>query len=81
MAVQWGCASNAPAQRSSRRGGVGPVVAPPRDDRGNPPFYDVFGSAFRLATAEGYRARGVASWYGRDFHGLSTSSGETTWTR
>jgi rare lipoprotein A len=30
-----------------------------------------------LSTSDGYRARGVASWYGRDFHGLATSSGET----
>jgi rare lipoprotein A len=30
-----------------------------------------------LTTSEGYHARGVASWYGRDFHGLATSSGET----
>ena len=27
-------------------------------------------------SSAGYRAKGVASWYGGDFHGLSTSSGE-----
>lgn len=45
--------------------------------RGNPPFYDVLGKRyFVLASSDGFRQRGIASWYGRDFHGLSTSSGE-----
>lgn len=49
----------------------------PRSDRGNPPFYDVLGKRYHvLPTSAGYRARGVASWYGPDFHGLATSSGE-----
>lgn len=39
--------------------------------------YEVQGLAFRpLASAAGYRARGVASWYGREFHGLPTANGE-----
>ena len=52
--------------------------APPlRSDRGNPPFYDVLGKRYHvLPTSAGYVERGVASWYGRDFHGLATSSGE-----
>jgi peptidoglycan lytic transglycosylase len=54
------------------------AVTPPRSDRGNPPFYDVLGKRYYvLASSAGYRQRGVASWYGRDFHGLATSSGET----
>jgi rare lipoprotein A len=49
----------------------------PRSERGNPPFYDVLGKRYHvLPTSAGYRARGVASWYGPDFHGLATSSGE-----
>jgi rare lipoprotein A len=77
MAVQWGCASNAPV-RSSGDGGVVAGGASTRNDRGNPPFYDVLGRRYYvLPTSDGYRARGVASWYGRDFHGLATSSGET----
>ena len=52
--------------------------APRRSERGNPPFYDVLGKRYHvLPTSAGYVARGVASWYGRDFHGLATSSGET----
>ena len=49
----------------------------PRSERGNPPFYDVLGKRYHvLPTSAGYRARGIASWYGPDFHGLATSSGE-----
>jgi rare lipoprotein A len=78
------CAGNAP-QRSAtaprepvgKAAGASPS-APPRSDRGNPPFYDVLGKRYHvLPTSAGYVARGVASWYGGDFHGLSTSSGET----
>jgi len=77
MGLQWGCASNAPIVRpppvDAAQGG-----ASAHSDRGNPPFYDVLGRRYYvLPTSDGYRARGVASWYGRDFHGLATSSGET----
>ncbi|MDY0065258.1 MAG: septal ring lytic transglycosylase RlpA family protein [Steroidobacteraceae bacterium] len=51
--------------------------AEPRSARGNPPFYEVGGKRyFVLASAAGYRERGVASWYGPGFHQGSTSSGE-----
>ncbi len=49
----------------------------PRSTHGNPPFYDVNGQRFTvLASADHYVERGVASWYGPDFHGHNTSSGE-----
>jgi rare lipoprotein A len=49
----------------------------PRSQRGNPVSYEVFGKRyFILATSEGYKERGVASWYGPDFHSKPTSSGE-----
>ena len=39
--------------------------------------YTVFGKDYTpRRTAGGYRARGVASWYGKKFHGQKTSSGE-----
>jgi len=45
--------------------------------RGNPPFYEVFGRRYHvMKTSYGYRQQGVASWYGRKFHGRATSSGE-----
>ena len=48
-----------------------------RSRNGNPPFYTVQGRRYALLpTAEGYAERGVASWYGPGFHGISTSMGE-----
>ncbi len=48
-----------------------------RSTHGNPPFYDVNGRRYAvLASADSYLERGVASWYGPDFHGHNTSSGE-----
>jgi rare lipoprotein A len=45
--------------------------------QGNPPFYDVYGTRYTvMRDARGYIERGVASWYGPDFHGLKTSTGE-----
>ncbi len=52
-------------------------VAEPRATRGNPPFYEVYGTRYTvLRESHGYVERGVASWYGPDFHGLKTSNGE-----
>jgi len=53
----------------------------PRDEplsaSGNSLSYVVFGKRyFRLASARGFDQRGVASWYGRKFHGRLTASGE-----
>jgi rare lipoprotein A len=49
----------------------------PRSTRGNPVSYEVFGKRYHvLASAEGYKERGIASWYGPDFHARPTSSGE-----
>ena len=51
--------------------------AEPRSQHGNPPFYEVAGRRYAvMASADGYVERGVASWYGPDFHGRNTSSGE-----
>lgn len=44
---------------------------------GNPPSYVALGVRYHvLDTAEGYVERGLASWYGPNFHGRKTSSGE-----
>ncbi|MDR2091940.1 MAG: septal ring lytic transglycosylase RlpA family protein [Azoarcus sp.] len=54
--------------------------AEPRAEPLNPRFnrpYRVFGKQYVPRTRlEPYRQRGTASWYGRRFHGLPTSSGE-----
>lgn len=51
--------------------------AEPRSKYGNGPYYQVNGHRYEvLATSDGYRERGVASWYGQKFHGRPTSSQE-----
>lgn len=55
--------------------------AVPRDEplatSGNMREYEVLGRVYRtLDTPDGYVEEGVASWYGREFQGRSTSSGE-----
>jgi rare lipoprotein A len=50
----------------------------PRAKSGNPPFYEVYGRRYVvLPTAAGHVEQGVASWYGPDFHGGRTATGET----
>ncbi|MFY9178560.1 MAG: septal ring lytic transglycosylase RlpA family protein, partial [Venatoribacter sp.] len=49
----------------------------PRSVLGNPASYKVLGKEYHvLKTAEGFRQRGEASWYGMKFHGHQTSNGE-----
>lgn len=49
----------------------------PRSKSGNPPFYEVYGVRYSvMKSSVGYKERGVASWYGKKFHGRRTSSGE-----
>jgi len=49
----------------------------PRTRAGNPPSYTIRGRTYKVrADSNGYRQRGVASWYGNKFHGKSTSNGE-----
>ena len=44
---------------------------------GNPRFYKVMGKTYHvLASAKNYKERGIASWYGRKFHGRLTSTRE-----
>ncbi|MBF0144417.1 MAG: septal ring lytic transglycosylase RlpA family protein [Magnetococcales bacterium] len=59
-----------------------PQVTPPQAKKPSrlPPTsrpYTVFGVTYTpLLSSEGYVARGVASWYGPQFHGRDTSNGE-----
>ena len=52
---------------------------PPRQQpTGYPKPYRVFGKWYQpLPDSKGFRQRGIASWYGKDFHGKKTSNGET----
>ena len=48
----------------------------PRSATGNNP-YTVYGISYSpLSDTQGYRERGIASWYGKKFHNKRTSSGE-----
>lgn len=49
----------------------------PRSPYGNGPIYEVLGRRYAVMDSSyGYQERGVASWYGKKFHGRSTSSRE-----
>ena len=51
--------------------------AEPFSRYGNPGSYKVDGHTYEVMTSSnGYRARGLASWYGTKFHSRRTSSGE-----
>ena len=56
----------------------GPVPkVEPRSRYGNPSSYVVFGKRYyTFPESDGYVERGIASWYGKKFHGRRTSSGE-----
>ena len=57
-------------------GGCGPARAPQRLP-GQPEPYRVGSTWYQpMSDAEGFTERGIASWYGKEFHGRKTSSGE-----
>jgi len=50
----------------------------PRSKYGNPKNYKVLGKWYSIRqSSKGYSKKGIASWYGKKFHGHRTSSGET----
>lgn len=52
--------------------------AEPRSKYGNPKNYKVLGKWYSVKeSSAGYKEKGIASWYGKKFHGHRTSSGET----
>jgi rare lipoprotein A len=80
--AQWtGCAAAFLALAGCAQGPVrpaSPAAEEPRAKYGNPPFYDVDGRRYVvLPSAAGYVEEGIASWYGPDFHGGRTATGET----
>jgi rare lipoprotein A len=49
----------------------------PRSRYGNGPIYEVFGKSYSVMnSSSGYKERGVASWYGKKFHGNLTAMRE-----
>jgi len=70
-------ASGASSATSSSVNQQAAAVDLPRSKRGNPPFYEVYGVRYSvMQSGTGYREKGVASWYGKKFHGRETSNGE-----
>lgn len=83
LAAVAGCGSTTPQDGPPGSGGISrlpddPVPRPEARSRyGNGPIYEVFGQRYTvLPTSAGYKERGVASWYGKKFHGNLTSSRE-----
>jgi rare lipoprotein A len=78
-----GCAHQ-PADKTDERLAIDPDSVPdavprvePRSRYGNPETYVVFGKRYStLGSSDGFVERGVASWYGEDFHGKRASNGE-----
>ena len=69
--VMFGC-------RSATSPPPGRTDAPPPKTPGYPKPYRVNGVWYQpIPDAHGFQQRGVASWYGRKFHGRRTSNGET----
>ncbi len=63
----WGCSTTTSTTTSP----------PPKQKPGHPKPYKVFGKWYQpLPDAKGFRQHGIASWYGKDFHGKKTSNGE-----
>ena len=80
-----GCSVHAPRDGAPRSGSATPPSLPsdpvPRAEArsryGNGPVYEVYGERYEvLNTSFGYREQGVASWYGKKFHGRPTASRE-----
>lgn len=80
-----GCASKKSADGPPRSGSSAsrqlPADAVPRKEAksryGNPAVYEVYGVRYNVMDSSyGYKVRGVASWYGKKFHGRQTSSQE-----
>ena len=54
------------------------IITPERTRAGNPPEYEIAGERYYVQDSSAdYRERGMASWYGKDFHGRPTANGET----
>ncbi|MFT7458051.1 MAG: rare lipoprotein A [Planctomycetota bacterium] len=81
----FSCSDNAVKDRAPRSESVSNDAVPdaiPRVEEkskyGNPKSYEVFGKRYYvLNDNKDFVQRGIASWYGKKFHGRRTSSGET----
>ncbi|MFP4033553.1 MAG: septal ring lytic transglycosylase RlpA family protein [Desulfococcaceae bacterium] len=74
----FGCAAPpAPSPSPSPQRRVSRPTPPRKPSAERPRPYKVLGRWYQpLASADGFRQRGLASWYGEPFHGRRTSNGE-----
>ena len=74
------CTFDVPIESSTKTINSAIIQAPlemTRSKLGNPTSYVVFGKRYYVMdNAHGFVQRGIASWYGKKFHGRKTSSGE-----
>lgn len=79
VACSIGSVQDGPPDDPPPAGSV-PEVIPrvePKSKYGNPRSYVVLGKRYHvLESSQGFVERGIASWYGKKFHGRRTSSGE-----
>lgn len=78
------CAGRSPIYQATHSGGLAArtpatereqAPAPRKSGKTRP--YTVMGQTYRpLQSSDGYSEEGLASWYGRDFHGKPTANGE-----
>lgn len=67
-----------PAYNGQQPNGKPLLKLPKPTSAGNPSKYRVAGANYKvLPFSNGFVERGIASWYGADFHGEKTSNGET----
>ncbi|SHE59767.1 rare lipoprotein A [Desulfacinum infernum DSM 9756] len=68
--LSFGCSRKAPPPPVPTPPGTPPPIGTQKPYRINGVWY------YPIPSAEGYREKGLASWYGRDWHGRLTSNGE-----
>jgi rare lipoprotein A len=78
LMLSAGCATRSQPAPPSLPPAPRPEPAAPETRPGEPRPYRALGQWYHpLPDAKGFRQEGIASWYGPDFHGKRTSSGET----
>jgi peptidoglycan lytic transglycosylase len=85
LAMQLSCSDTSVKDSAPKSKSVNPESIPnavpraePRSKYGNPGSYVVFGKRYHvMKDSRGFSQRGIASWYGKKFHGRKTSNGET----
>ncbi|MBT7952963.1 MAG: septal ring lytic transglycosylase RlpA family protein [Gammaproteobacteria bacterium] len=85
LVMQLSCSDSSVKDSAPKSKSVDPESIPdavpraePRSKYGNPESYVVFGKRYHvMKDSKGFSQRGIASWYGKKFHGRKTSNGET----